>query len=104
MFAVIEVAGKQYKVQESNILLVDKIDGEAGATVDIDHVLLVGDDKKTTIGTPYVANASVKTKIVSQEKGEKIAVRRYKHKVRYRKHIGFRPCLTRLEIVSIGQK
>jgi large subunit ribosomal protein L21 len=102
MFAVIEISGKQYKVEEKDIIQVDHIDGEVGKTVNNDRVLLICDGKKTTVGTPYIANAAVKIKIVAQERGEKINVRRYKHKVRYRKSTGFRASLTKLEIISIG--
>lgn len=81
---------------------VDKIEGNAGDAVTFDHVLLVSDDKITKIGTPVVTGAKVKGKIVSQDKGEKINVRRYKSKVRYRKSTGFRSRLTKIEIVAVG--
>jgi large subunit ribosomal protein L21 len=102
MFAVIQISGKQYKVQKGDTLEVAKIDGKEGDTITIDKVLLVSDDKNVQIGTPVVAGAAVKAKIVSQGQGKKLYVGRYKHKVRYRKTIGFRPQITNLEIVAIG--
>jgi len=102
MFAIVTIAGKQYKVTTGEVLLVDKLDGKAGETVQFDHVLLASADGKTKVGTPVVSGITVKAKIVGQEQGDKIEVRRYKQKVRYRRHIGFRSQLTRIEIVSIG--
>jgi len=102
MFAIVTIAGKQYQVAKGDVLSVDKIDGKAGDTVSFDHVLLVSDAKATKVGTPVVTGAKVKGKIVSQDKGEKINVRRYKSKVRYRKSTGFRSRLTKIEIVAVG--
>jgi len=102
MFTVVEIAGKQYRVSVGDVIDVSYIEGKVGTIMMFDRVLLVSRDKKTEIGTPTVKGVAVKAKIVSQEKGEKINVRRYKQKVRYRKSRGFRPLVTKLEIVSIG--
>ncbi|MFC1647356.1 50S ribosomal protein L21 [Patescibacteria group bacterium] len=102
MFAIIKISGKQYKVQVGDILEIAKIDGKEGETKVLTDVLLVSDDKKTKIGTPLVANAKVKIKILEFGKGEKLNVRRYKSKIRYRKSVGFRPQITKIEIISIA--
>lgn len=102
MFAITVIAGKQYTVSPGDTLEVDRIEGKTGDSVTFDRVLLVDDGKKTSVGTPTVKGATVKAKIVSQVQGEKVRVRRYKSKVRYRKSIGFRPQITKLEIVAIG--
>ena len=102
MFAVVEIAGKQYRVAVRDVIDASHIEGKEGSTLTFDRVLLVSDDKKTHIGTPTVKGVEVCAKIVAQEKGEKINVRRYKQKVRYRKSTGFRPLVTKLEILSIG--
>jgi len=102
MFAVIKLVGKQYIVSAGDKITVPHIEGEVGSAVKIADVLLVSDEKKTDIGTPLVKGAAVEAKIISQQKGEKITVRRYKSKVRYRKTRGFRPVETDLEIVKIG--
>lgn len=102
MFAVVEIAGKQYRVKVGDVIDVSYIEGKEGSSLTFDRVLLISDDKKTTIGAPTVKGIVVKAKIVAQEKGEKINVRRFKQKVRYRKSTGFRPLVTKLEIVSIG--
>jgi large subunit ribosomal protein L21 len=101
MFAVVIIGGKQYKVKVGDSILVDKIEGKTGDTVTFDHVLLTNDKGKTVVGTPDIAGGKVKGKIIAQEQGEKIEVRRYKQKVRYRRHTGYRADLTRIEIVSI---
>jgi large subunit ribosomal protein L21 len=102
MFAVVEIAGKQYRVSPHDIIDVSSLEGNVGTSLTFDRGLLVSDGKKTVIGTPTVKKSSVKAKIVAQVKGEKINVRRYKQKVRYRKSTGFRPLGTKLEILSIG--
>jgi len=102
MFAIVEIQGKQYKVVKGDVISVERMEGKAGDAVSFDRVLLLHDDKTTKIGTPVVTGAVVKAKILAQEKGEKMEVRRYKSKVRYRKHIGFRPQITKLEIISIS--
>lgn len=102
MFAVVTISGKQFTVKQGETITVEKIDGKVGDTLTFDHVLLTSKDGKTEIGTPVVTKAVVKAKIVGQEMGEKLAVRRYKQKVRYRRHVGFRPQITKLEIVSVG--
>lgn len=102
MFAIVEIQGKQYKVAKGDVISVERIGGSAGDSVSFDRVLLISDEKTSKIGTPAIKGAAVKAKIVSQDKGEKLEIRRFKHKVRYRKHVGFRPQLTKLEIVSIS--
>lgn len=102
MFAVVIISGKQYRVSVGSVLSVGRLEGKAGDTVSFDRVLLTSDGKSTSIGRPTVKSAVVKAKILSQDKGEKIDVRRYKQKVRYRKHVGFRPQYTKLEVVSVS--
>ena len=102
MFAIVEIAGKQYRVQVGDVIDASYIEGKEGDSLTFDRVMLVSDDKKTDVGTPTVKSVVVKAKIKAQAKGEKLNVRRYKQKVRYRKSTGFRPLITKLEIVSIG--
>jgi large subunit ribosomal protein L21 len=101
-FAVVEIQGKQYRVVKGDVISVERMPGKSGDSVSFDRVLLVSADSSTKVGTPTVKGSAVKAKILSQDKGEKLEVRRYKNKVRYRKHTGFRPQLTKLEIVSIS--
>jgi large subunit ribosomal protein L21 len=102
MFAIVIISGKQHRVSKGDVITVQKLDTKEGETLTFSDVLLVSDDTDVKIGTPTVAGVKVKAKVIAQEKGEKLNVRRYKHKVRYRKSIGFREKLTKLEIISIG--
>jgi len=102
MFAIIAVSGKQKKVRKGDIVSVDKLPGKVGDTVLFDKVLLLNGDGKTSIGSPHVARATVKATIREQYQGEKIDVMRFHAKSRYRRKRGFRPQLTKLEIIAIG--
>lgn len=102
MFAVVEIAGKQYLVAPGEHIVVDKTEGAVGDTVTFPHVLLLSKEEKTSIGTPYIKGKKVTAKILKQFKGEKLSVRRFKSKVRYRRHIGFRAFETELSIESIA--
>lgn len=100
-YAVIKAAGKQYRVQEGDEIVIDKIEGKKGKKITFNKVLLLVNGKKVRIGTPQVAKAKVTAEILSQGKGEKIRVATYKAKSRYRRVKGFRPFLTRLKIKKI---
>lgn len=101
MLAVIKISGKQYAVAPNTDIDVDKILGEEGDVIEITDVLLRDTGKKVEIGEPVITGAKVKATIVKQFQGEKIHVRRYKSKVRYRKATGFRAQLTKLHIEDI---
>lgn len=101
MFAIIRIGSGQFQVREGDTIDVPRIDGDEGSMFKITDVLLLSDDKTTTVGKPRVAGASVKATITKQFKGKKIEVRRFKSKVRERRHIGFRPYLTKLMIEKI---
>ncbi len=102
MFAVVRIGNKQFKVSPKDVIVVDKIDGAAGDSLDFTDVLLFQDDKKVRVGKPTIKGAKVTATIVGQEKGEKIEVRRFKSKVRYRRKTGFRASLTRLEVTGVS--
>lgn len=107
-YAVIQLAGKQYKVSEGDTLTVNKLDTEAGQTLTVSDVLLVADDtqkgtgKKASVGTPLVKGASVTLEVVRQQKGEKIRVATYKAKSRVRKVRGHRQHETVLKVTKIA--
>lgn len=102
MFAIVRIGNKQYKVAPKDVIVVDKVDGNVGDSLDFTDVLLFQNDKKVTVGKPVIKGAKVTAKILGQEKGEKIEVRRFKSKVRYRRKTGFRASLTRLEITGVS--
>lgn len=100
-YAVIQIAGKQYRVSEGDTIVTNKVEGEVNGSVKAD-VLLVADDKNLQLGSPLVEGAKVTLKLVDQHQGDKIRVAKYKSKSRYRKVRGHRQQLTTFEVVKIG--
>ena len=98
MFAVIKTGGKQYKVAPNDVILVEKLPGQAGDTVVLDQVLLVGDK----VGAPIVAGASVTATLVEQTRGEKVIIFKKKRRQNYRRKKGHRQDLTVLRIAAIN--
>ena len=103
-YAIIQLAGKQFKVKAGDILTTDRLVGSQGDEFTISDVLLVGDDEKNSVsvGTPMVKGASVTLKLSDHTKGDKIRVAKYKNKSRYRRVYGHRQHLTSFEVVSIS--
>lgn len=100
-YAVINLGSRQYKVSQGDILEVERIAKEDNEMLDIDKVLLFVSDKQVKIGKPYLSGIKIKAKILGPKKGKKIRVAKFKAKVRYRRSIGFRSRLTRLQIERI---
>jgi large subunit ribosomal protein L21 len=96
-YAIITLGGKQYRVQEGERLLVDRLKADEGKTFN-PKVLLIGGNGKTDL-TP---STTVTARVVSHELGEKLRIGKYKKRTGYRKHTGFRSSLTQIEIESIG--
>ena len=101
MYAIIEACGKQYKVEEKEIVFFEKLDAEEGKKVSFDNVILVSDDKKVQVGNPYVKGVKVEGKVVSHGKGKKIIVFKMKAKKNERTKQGHRQPYTKVEITSI---
>ncbi|NLD60204.1 MAG: 50S ribosomal protein L21 [Clostridiales bacterium] len=101
MYAVIQTGGKQYRVQQGDVIFVEKLDCQAGDTVSFDRVLLVGGEE-SRIGTPVVQGASVEGKVLSQVKSQKIVVYKYKAKKNERKKQGHRQPYTKVEITAVN--
>ncbi len=101
MYAVIKTGGKQYKVARDDVILVEKLPGEAGEAIELDEVLLVGDDKSQTVGAPLVAGAHVAATVLEQTRGDKIIVFKKKRRKDYRRKAGHRQDLTALRITDI---
>jgi large subunit ribosomal protein L21 len=102
MYAVIKTGGKQYRVHEGDILMVEKLDAAEGASVSFNEVLALSDDAGLRIGTPMVEGASVEAKVLGQGKGKKIIVFKYKPKKNYRKKQGHRQPYTKVQITKIN--
>ena len=102
MYAVIQTGGKQYRVQQGDVIYVEKIDAQADETVTFEKVLLVGEGEDVKVGTPAVEGAKVEGKVLAQVKGQKIIVYKYKAKKNERKKQGHRQPYTKVEITAIN--
>lgn len=103
MYAVVVTGGKQYKVQEGDILYVEKLDEEVDSTIEIENVLAVSKDNgEFVVGKPVVEGAKVTAKVLKQGKAKKVIVFKYKPKKQYRKKQGHRQPYTKLQIEKIN--
>ena len=100
MFAIIASGGKQYRVQEGDVVRLEKLEAETGATVEFPVLVLGGES--VTVGTPRVDGAVVSAEVVSHGRGEKIHVRKFKAKTNYRRHLGHRQPFTEVRITGIS--
>jgi large subunit ribosomal protein L21 len=103
MYAVVEIAGKQYKVSNNDQILVPTRKEKPGDIVKFDRVLLLGSDKEITVGHPVVAGASVEATVMDSVKGEKVIVFKKKKRKGYRVKKGHRQDYTRVQITNIVQ-
>ncbi|NOR21111.1 MAG: 50S ribosomal protein L21 [Candidatus Aminicenantes bacterium] len=103
MFAVIKTGGKQYKVQEGDVLNVEKLNMEKEKKVTFDKVLLIEDEGKTLIGTPFVENVLVRAEVIENFKDKKVLIFKKKRRKQYRRTRGHRQELTRIKIEEIIQ-
>lgn len=101
MYAIIETGGKQYRVQQGDVICVEKLGAAVGETVCFDHVLVLGEGEGIQVGTPYVGTA-VEGKVVEEGKGKKVIIFKYKAKKDYRKKQGHRQPYTMVEITGLG--
>ena len=102
MYAVIRTGGKQYKVAKDDVIVVETVAAEAGATVTFGEVLLVADGAATTVGTPMVSGAEVTATVVEHKKGDKILIFKKRRRHNYRRKNGHRQPLTVLKITGIS--
>ncbi len=101
MYAVVETGGKQYRVQEGDVIVVEKLGVEAEAEVVFDKVLVAGEGSDIKVGAPYVEGAAVKGTVVENGKAQKVIVFKYKSKKDYRNKRGHRQPYTKVKIDSI---
>ena len=102
MFAIIELGGKQYKIQEKEILQVEKLETPEGQTFKAEKVLLISDEDKTKIGTPYLPGASVEVQVKKTGLSEKVILFKMKSKKRYKRLRGHRQPYSEIEILKIS--
>jgi len=102
MYAIFESGGKQYRVQEGDLVQVEKLPGDVGAKVTLDRVLLVGGSADApVVGRPVIKGAAVEGEIVRQGRGPKLTIFKMKRRKNYRRKIGHRQAFTELKVVAI---
>lgn len=103
MFAVVDIAGKQFRVAENDKILVPTMKGEGGSAVRFDKVLLLGEGKQISVGNPLVAGASVEARVLENMKDDKVIVFKKKKRKGYRLKRGHRQEYTQVQITKIGK-
>ncbi len=101
MYAIVEIAGQQFKVAKDQKVFVNRLSTEEGKKVDFDNVLLIGDDNNVTVGAPAIDGAQVSAKVLKHLKGDKVIVFKKKRRKGYRVKNGHRQSLTEIQIESI---
>jgi len=101
MYAIVEIAGQQFKVEKDQKIFVHRLEGEEGGAVEFDKVLLVDNNGEIKVGVPTVEGAAVKAQILEHLKGDKVIVFKKKRRKGYKKKNGHRQYLTKLQIQEI---
>ena len=101
MYAVLVTGGKQYRVQEGDVLFVEKLNAEVETTVELNQILAVSKEEGLVVGKPVVEGAKVVAKVLAQGKAKKVIVFKYKRKKDYRKKQGHRQAYTKIQIEKI---
>jgi large subunit ribosomal protein L21 len=103
MYAIVEIAGQQFKVQKDQQLYVHRLDAEEGKKVTFDNVLLTDDNGKVEVGAPVIKGVSVNAKVIKHLKGDKVLVFKKKRRKGFQKMNGHRQSFTQIQIESIGK-
>jgi large subunit ribosomal protein L21 len=101
MYAIIETGGKQYRVQEGDILFIEKLEAEADESITFDKVMAVGGDDGLTVGAPTVEGAKVEAKVLKNGKAKKITIFTYRAKKGSKRKMGHRQPYTKVQISGI---
>jgi large subunit ribosomal protein L21 len=101
MFAVIATGGKQYRVNEGTVVRIEKLDAEAGAIVEFDRVLAVGEGATIAIGAPYVAGAKVTATVQEHGKGDKVVIVKFRRRKHYKREKTHRQPYTEIKVTGI---
>ncbi|NLJ41855.1 MAG: 50S ribosomal protein L21 [Clostridiales bacterium] len=101
MYAIIKTGGKQYRVEEGDILRVEKLNVDEGSDISFDEVLAISEDGALKVGDPVLEGSKVEAKVIKQGRGKKITVFKFKPKKNYRKKQGHRQPFTQVQISKI---
>ncbi len=102
MYAIIQTGGKQYKVSEGDVVYIEKLNAEEGASVSFDEVLAVGEGAELKLGNPFVGGATVSGTVLKNGKAKKVLIFKYKPKKGYRRRQGHRQPYTKVQIEKIN--
>ncbi len=102
MYAVIATGGKQYRVAQGDVIRVELLEAEPGASIDFDKVLLVGEGESVKVGAPYVEGSKVSGTVKSHGRADKIEVIKFRRRKQHRKQMGHRQHFTEVEITGIS--
>ena len=102
MYAIVATGGKQYRVKEGEKLRVEKLSAEAGETVELEKVLMVGEGDDVKIGTPYLEGVKVTAIVAANVRGDKVKIVKFNRRKHYRKQMGHRQSFTEIEITGIS--
>ena len=103
MYAIVEIAGQQFKVEKDQEIFVHRLEGEEGSKVKFNEVLLLEDKGKVTVGKPFIKDATITAKILSHDKGDKVTVFHKKRRKGYQKSNGHRQLFSKIVIEQIGK-
>jgi large subunit ribosomal protein L21 len=102
MYAVFKTGGKQYRVSEGDVITVEKIEAEKGATIELGEVLMVGEGEDVKVGAPFLKGGKVSATVVEHGRHDKIKVLKFKRRKHHMKRMGHRQYFTQLEITGIS--
>jgi len=102
MYAVIQTGGKQYRVSEGDMLRVEKLDAEAGSSIELDRVLLIADDDSVQVGKPYVDGGRVTASVEGHGRGDKVKIIKFRRRKHHLKRQGHRQWYTELKVTGIS--
>jgi large subunit ribosomal protein L21 len=104
MHAVIKTGGKQYRVKEGDVLKIEQLPFDIGHIIDFNEILMISQDDQTTLGTPFIAKASVKAEVMAQGRHKKIKIIKFRRRKHHMKSMGHRQNYTEIKITAIGGK
>jgi large subunit ribosomal protein L21 len=102
MYVVFATGGKQYRAATGEVLKIEKIDAEKGATIELDQVLMVGEGADVTVGTPYVDGGKVTATVLEHGRGDKIKIVKFRRRKHSRTQMGHRQYFTKIEITDVA--
>ena len=104
MYAIIELSGKQYKVEEGITINVDKIKGQESGKLVVDTVLMFSDGKEVQVGKPYLKNVKVNMDVIGEVKGRKVRGIKFKKRKNYTRTLGHRPLYLQMKVMKLSVK